>query len=55
MDMGITLLAYMLSGCGIAAVAYGIAKTVDGALWAQDKLTRLWLRRMPARLRALNR
>lgn len=55
MDMGITLLAYLLAGCAIAATAWGIAKTVDAALWAQDKLTRMWLRRMPARLRAINR
>ncbi|WKZ86311.1 hypothetical protein N5B55_04995 [Ralstonia pickettii] len=55
MEMTITLLAYLLAGCAIAAVAWGIAKTVDGALWVQDKLTRMWLRRMPARLRALNR
>lgn len=55
MEMTITLLAFLLAGCGIAGCAYGLAKFVDGCLWVQDKLTRLWLRRMPARLRQLNK
>ncbi|MCY1300990.1 hypothetical protein D9M70_505790 [compost metagenome] len=55
LDFLISTLALILAISGLAGTAWCIGKLVDLALQLQDKLTLAWYRRMPGRLRRLNR
>ncbi|WP_186296782.1 hypothetical protein [Cupriavidus campinensis] len=55
MDFLVSAAALVLAITGLVGTAWCIAKLVDLVLAIQDRLTLAWLRRMPARLRRLNR